>query len=102
MPNCPNCGAENPPGVRYCDRCGKPMIITRIITPLQAVPGQQPQAQPWTGAAIPPVGSCSYHPSMPASAICGRCGRPICAYCTIPFSTMRLCPDCYGVLAGRL
>ncbi|MEM2882123.1 MAG: zinc ribbon domain-containing protein [Candidatus Bathyarchaeia archaeon] len=102
MPNCPNCGAENPPGAKYCDRCGKPMIITRIITPLQAGPGQQLQAQPWAGIAVPPVGSCSYHPSMPASAICGRCGRSICAYCSIQFSTMRLCPDCYEVFAKRV
>jgi len=43
---------------------------------------------------IPPVGSCYYHPNLPATFTCGRCGRPICRTCAKPRGDMVFCPEC--------
>lgn len=39
--------------------------------------------------------ACYYHPSLPAVAICSRCGRSICSSCHKPYIDLALCPDCF-------
>jgi len=38
---------------------------------------------------------CYYHPNLPASMVCLRCGRRICSSCSKPYGELVLCPTCY-------
>jgi len=38
---------------------------------------------------------CYYHPNLPASMVCLRCGRRICSSCAKPYGQLSLCPTCY-------
>ena len=38
---------------------------------------------------------CYYHPNLPASMVCLRCGRRICSTCAKPYGELALCPTCY-------
>jgi len=38
---------------------------------------------------------CYYHPNLPASMVCLRCGRRICSSCAKPYGELSLCPTCY-------
>ena len=38
---------------------------------------------------------CYYHPNLPASMVCLRCGRRICTSCSKPYGELALCPTCY-------
>ncbi|HYW00118.1 MAG TPA: hypothetical protein VE862_01540 [Candidatus Acidoferrum sp.] len=39
--------------------------------------------------------TCYYHPNLPASIVCNRCGRRICDSCRTPYNGLTLCPACY-------
>jgi len=42
---------------------------------------------------------CYYHPNLPASMVCLRCGRRICASCSKPYGELALCPSCFHAAA---
>ena len=45
---------------------------------------------------LKPLGyMCYYHPNLPASMVCLRCGRRICSSCSKPYGQLALCPTCY-------
>ena len=49
---------------------------------------------------LKPLGfMCYYHPNLPASMVCFRCGRRICSACSKPYGEMTLCPTCYHTTA---
>jgi len=41
------------------------------------------------------MNTCYYHPNLPASSVCTRCGRRICATCAKPYGALALCPVCF-------
>jgi len=41
------------------------------------------------------LNTCYYHPNLPASIVCNRCGRRICDSCRKPYNGLTLCPSCY-------
>jgi hypothetical protein len=41
-----------------------------------------------------PALACANHPAVEAMGHCGRCGRPICAGCTVELLGQRLCAPC--------
>ena len=117
MRQCSSCGSKNADDAAFCSMCGtsfaesqpqqfmqpassvtKPVPVVRTITPLaQAAPRLPPPvAQPQMT-----VGSCFYHPELPASYICVRCGRQICVSCTRPYGQLAICSQCYWALAPR-
>ena len=44
------------------------------------------------------LNTCYYHPNLPASIVCNRCGRRICDSCRKPYSGLILCPLCYNTV----
>jgi len=119
MRQCSSCGSSNADEAAFCSTCGatfpetqpsrpseigggttKPVPIVKTITPLARAPAQfpAPMAVPGSQAA---VGFCFYHPELPATYICVRCGRTICFSCTKPYGQLAMCPQCYWVLARR-
>ena len=114
---CPACGSRNADEAVFCSTCGatltqprpsqamqpagptaKPVPIVKTITPLAQAPQQLGPAM-----VRPPVavGSCFYHPDLPASYICVRCGRALCYSCTKPYGQLAMCPQCYWVVVPR-
>ncbi|WP_455284639.1 zinc ribbon domain-containing protein [[Eubacterium] cellulosolvens] len=119
MRTCSACGSRNADDAIFCSTCGatfsetrsvpvtqpaggttKPVPLVRTITPLAQTPPQfgAPMVMPRTQVTI---GSCFYHPQLPAAYICIRCGRAICASCTKPYGQLTICPQCYWALAPR-
>jgi hypothetical protein len=117
MRQCSSCGTTNADEAAFCSMCGtsfsggqpqqfmqpvsgaiKPIPTVRTITPLAQTATQfpSPTARPQMS-----VGSCSYHPELPASYICVRCGRQICFSCTRPYGQLAICPQCYWTIAPR-
>ncbi|TLN18566.1 zinc-ribbon domain-containing protein [bacterium] len=117
MRQCSSCGTKNADDAVFCSMCGtsfagsqpqqfmqpvsgptKPVPAVRTITPLAQTAPQfsTPTARPQTT-----VGSCFYHPELPASYICVRCGRQICFSCTRPYGQLAICPQCYWTVAPR-
>ena len=39
--------------------------------------------------------TCYYHPNLPASGVCSRCGRRICVSCAKVYGNLTLCPTCF-------
>lgn len=78
----------------------KPIPLVKTITPLAQTPPQMyaPTTMPRTQMAI---GYCFYHPELPATYICVKCGRAICLSCTKPYGQLTICPQCYWTLAPR-
>src|SRR5208282_3634348 len=44
------------------------------------------------------LNTCYYHPNLPASIVCNRCGRRICDSCRKPYNGLTLCPICYQTI----
>jgi DNA-directed RNA polymerase subunit RPC12/RpoP len=47
------------------------------------------------------VGSCFYHPDLPAVYVCNRCGKNICRDCAKSYGGLILCPQCYSYAVPR-
>ncbi|MGH7267240.1 MAG: AAA family ATPase, partial [Candidatus Rokuibacteriota bacterium] len=65
---CAQCQQENPPGARFCNRCG---------------------------AELPVVCAACRHVNVPGSRFCGQCGRPIGAAPASPPAERYTSPDAY-------
>lgn len=117
MRQCSACGSGNADDAVFCSTCGtafaesrsqrptqpmggaaKPVPVVRTITPLAQTPLQYPAATTRTQMT---VGSCFYHPELPASYLCIRCGRSICVSCTKPYGQLAICSQCHWALAPR-
>jgi len=116
MRQCTVCGSRNADDAVFCSTCGatfattqppqalqvsgtptKPVPIVKTITPLAQSP-PPPMAVPRTQMTM---GSCFYHPELPATYVCARCGRTICFSCTKPYGQLAMCPQCYWAIALR-
>jgi hypothetical protein len=93
---CSQCGATNRDDATFCSSCGtsfaaptvKPVPSVKVVRP--GVPS--PTAAP---VRVPPPGMCYYHPTLPATYICSRCGRPIGRECANFYGDLVICPQCY-------
>jgi len=96
MVKCPFCGRENPEGSNFCYNCGHKLPKAKgkkaavAPTPSPLLKRVTPLRMP-----VPSPGMCYYHPNIPASYICARCGRPVCKYCASYYNGLVLCPECY-------
>jgi len=95
---CPVCGFENRDDANFCANCGAPLAAPPTVKPVPSVRVVSPTA-PGGAVKVSPPGMCYYHPNIPASYICARCGRPICKYCARFYNGLVLCPQCYETVA---
>jgi len=115
MIKCPKCGAENLDVHTYCKDCGcslreavkpisvsapipspKPIPTFKVATPL----GTQTGALQ-TSIRVPSPGMCFYHKNLPATYVCGRCGRPMCRDCAKGYHQLTFCPECFADVVPR-
>lgn len=96
---CPACGADNRDDANFCASCGAPLAAPPTVKPVPSVRVVSPVAPPGGPVRVPPPGMCYYHPNLPASYICARCGRPICRDCAKTYDGLVLCPQCYSLVA---
>ncbi len=108
MPLCQVCGKSNADDARFCFSCGGRL--------LQGPPVKVEVKSPLTGYAAPPPqvpsiysprqsqrpGSCYYHPELPSSFVCSRCGRSICAGCLRQYGVLGFCTECFWSLAPKI
>ena len=94
---CTVCGNENPPEATFCAKCGE-KVKAAIQIKAQRAPvmaQQQPMMrQQRTIRTVATPGMCFYHQQLPATYICGRCGRAICRTCGKNISGLIFCPHC--------
>src|SRR5512136_26373 len=117
MRQCLSCGSKNADDAAFCSMCGtsfaesqpqqpmqpvgsimKPTPAVRTITPLAQTP---PRLSPPVARPQTTVGSCFYHPELPALYVCAKCERQICSSCARPYGQIAICPQCYWTLAPR-
>jgi hypothetical protein len=129
MKKCSVCGSSNTDGALFCSNCGtslaasqssqlaqpvggatKPVPVVKTITPLaqKAPPEERAQFVQTTPQFPMPAartqvtaGSCFYHPELPSTYICARCGRPICLSCTRTYGQLAICTECHWALGQR-
>lgn len=108
MPLCQVCGRANADDARFCFSCGTGLS--------QGPPVKVEVKSPLTGYTAPPppvpsvyaprqsqrAGSCYYHPELPSSVVCSRCGRSICAGCARQYGMLSFCTECYWGLAPKI
>lgn len=107
MRACPSCGRENTDDARFCFSCGAtivqaPPVKVDIKSPLASMPPTP--AVPPMHAPRQPIrsGSCYYHPDLPSTYVCSRCGRSICVGCNKQYGILNFCPECYWALASKI
>jgi len=96
---CSQCGATNRDDATFCSSCGS-SVTTPTVKPVPSVeiirPGTPPTAAP---IRVPPPGMCYYHPTLPATYICSRCGRPVGRECANYYGDLIICPQCYPTMS---
>jgi predicted amidophosphoribosyltransferase len=75
---CSTCGNNNWPGMRFCERCGEPLVIERVQTeeappPVDLVQVKETAASEVEGRVCPTCG-CSNRTEY---RFCERCGEPL-------------------------
>jgi hypothetical protein len=112
MPTCHVCGKANPDDARYCFGCGVSLSymqpvkvdvkspLTPSMKPTPSAPTMAPST--YAPAQLQRQGSCYYHPELPSSFVCSRCGRPICTSCNRQYGVLSFCTECYWGLAPKL
>jgi hypothetical protein len=108
---CQACGKANSDGARYCFSCGTSLAnippvkvdVKSPLTPSMKAPPPTPiSPSTYTPRQLQRQGSCYYHPELPSSYVCSRCGRPICASCNRQYGVLSLCTECYWGLSPKL
>jgi hypothetical protein len=101
--NCIKCGASNEDNANFCSKCGNNLTSSATVGPqIKSAPvgtavGSTISMHPHSASAISAApGMCSFHKSLPATYVCGRCGKAICSNCTFNYMNLKLCPQCYG------
>ncbi len=108
MPRCNVCGRDNAADARFCFGCGNtisqiPPVKVEVRAPLASPPpAPMPVAPIHTPRQLAHPGSCYYHPDLPSTHVCSRCGRSICVGCNKPYGMLTFCPECYWGLAPRI
>ena len=96
---CSQCEATNRDDATFCSSCGT-SFAAPTVKPVPSVevvrPGAPPTAAP---VRVPPPGMCYYHPTLPATYICSRCGRQIGRECTNYYGDLTICPQCYPTIS---
>jgi len=112
MLTCQICGKSNTEDARFCYGCGSPLSqappvrvdvraqLKGVPTPVPTAPSVYTPSHVWP--PLPRAGSCYYHPDLPSSFVCSRCGRSICAGCNKPYGVLSFCPECFWGLAPRI
>ncbi len=111
MPICQVCGKTNADDARYCFSCGAtfsqaPPVKVDVKSPLTGYTKPTPPApmapSPFATRQVQRPGSCFYHPELPSSFVCSRCGRSVCSGCTRQYGALSLCTECFWGLAPKL
>lgn len=108
MLTCQVCGKMNTEDARFCFGCGSPLsrgppVKVDIKSPLTGAPTAMPSTPSiYTPRQVPRPGTCYYHPELPSSFVCARCGRSICAGCNKPYGMLSFCPECFWGLAPKI
>ena len=107
MTLCQVCGKANMDDARFCFSCGTalsqvPPVKVDVKSPLTSFP-PTPVAPPlYTPRQAMRPGTCYYHPELPSTFVCSRCGRSICAGCNKQYGMLSFCPECFWGLAPKL
>lgn len=107
MPMCNVCGKANTEDSRFCFSCGSPLsqappVKVDVKSPIAGVPSAPVVPSIHTLRQSPRPGTCYYHPELPSSFVCSRCGRTICAGCNKPYGMLSFCPECFWGLASKI
>lgn len=107
---CRLCGKANTDDARFCFGCGTalsqaPPVKVEVKSPLTGMPTTPaaPMVPPiYTPRQTVRTGMCYYHPDLPSSYICSRCGRAICAGCNKQYGVLSLCTECFWGLSPKI
>ncbi len=108
MAICQACGRSNADDAKFCYSCGSPITVTppvkvEIKSPIAGPPGTPASAPPpYSPRHVIRPGTCYYHPDLPSSFVCSRCGRSICSGCNKQYGVLNFCPECYWGLAPKI
>jgi len=112
MNQCRICGKINTDDARFCFGCGTPLsqappVKVEVKSPLTGLPSSPPMSMPmvpsmYTSRQGVRPGSCYYHPDLPSSYVCSRCGRSICAGCNKQYGVLTFCPECFWGLSPKI
>jgi predicted amidophosphoribosyltransferase len=107
MPMCQICGRENAEDARFCFSCGTalsqtPPVKVEVKSSLVSYPAAPMVPPIYAQRQLPRPGTCYYHPDLPSSFVCSRCGRSICAGCNKPYGVLSFCPECFWGLAPKI
>jgi hypothetical protein len=92
---CGKCQAILPPSqfntgqLAPCPSCGSPVEVEVFPAILHSPAAAFPEPLLVEGET-----SCFYHPAKKASAVCGSCGRFLCALCDLELNGRHFCPAC--------
>jgi len=109
MALCQICGRPNSDEAKYCFGCGTTLTPRNLPPPKVDVKSPltyptTPYSPPSFGPSrqVPRPGSCYYHPDLPASIVCSRCGRSVCVGCTRQYGVLSFCTECFWGLAPKI
>ena len=110
MTICQVCGKGNADDAKFCFSCGTPIssappIKVEVKSPLTGAPVApvQPMVPPmYAPRQVFRPGSCYYHPELPSSFVCSRCGRSICAGCNKQYGLLNFCTECFWGLSSKI
>ncbi|MGC8849060.1 MAG: B-box zinc finger protein [Candidatus Bathyarchaeia archaeon] len=96
MVTCPVCNMENPYNAAFCFYCGSPLAA--VVPTVKAIPVAPSPGYIGIPTRAIKVGSCFYHPNLPAIYVCNRCGKAICRDCAKSYGGLILCPPCSAMV----
>ena len=107
MALCQVCGKVNADDARFCFSCGTaltaaPPVKVEVKSPLAGFPVTPAVPPIYTPRQLQRPGTCYYHPELPSSFVCSRCGRSICVVCTKEYGVLTFCPECFWGLAPKI
>lgn len=101
-PRCPACATAltlpiglSPEMAARCPRCGRELryrLFPAALRDARVVHGSR--------RVLAEDSSCYFHAEKVAEAVCGQCGRFLCALCAVDFAGECLCPTCIAAQNG--
>lgn len=108
---CSNCGKKNAKKSKFCYSCGSSLESNnqtpksppnvKVVKPLDLTSPSSiddTSTMNTTNSMInsQESGMCNYHPGIPATYVCSRCGNTICINCVKSYGQLLICPQCYS------
>jgi hypothetical protein len=113
---CSNCGKKNTKKSKFCYSCGSSLKSNnqttksppnvKVVKPLDltspsSIGDTSTMNAPDRIANPQEPGMCNYHPGIPATYVCSRCGNKICINCVKSYGQLLVCPQCYSPPINR-